>query len=234
MAAFLFWDMKQGEFSSDEYLSDGGVSELLLHPSEEWLRAAIDGSRLFHYDLESQSAAEIHLQGVEELTKHALAFSNDGQLLAIGGDEKLGIWDSSSWAPWEPQRLPAESVNDLLFEKDGAHLIVVADTSVSRWSLANNRLTFVREFKRHPARRLCRFVDGDISPDGTLLMTTDSCSQLRAWDLASDAEIFISGLDWSDDRNPGTAVVFSPDGLLPSEVKSGLLVIYADTLTVIE
>ena len=189
--------MKQGEFTYDEYLSDGGVSELLLHPSGEWLLAGIDGSRLFHYDLESQSPAEIHLQGVEELTIHALEFSNDGQLLAIGGDEKFGIWDSSSWAPWEPQRLPAESVNVLLFEQDGAHLIVVADTSVSRWSLANNRLTFVREFKRHPARRLCRFVDGDISPDGTLLMTTDSCSQLRAWDLASDAEIFISGLDWT-------------------------------------
>ena len=215
----LFWDIKQGEFIYDQHLSGGVVSELLLHPSDEWLVAVIDRSRLFQFDIKSQSAAEIHLQGTEELSIHALEFSSDGQLLAIGGDEKFGIWNSSSWAQWEPQRLPAESVNDLLFTKDGAHLIVLADSSVSRWSLADNRLTLVREFKRHPAKRLCQFVDGDISQDGSLLMTTDSCSQLRAWDLATDGEIFVPGLDRSDYRNPGTAVVFSPDGLLLSEVK---------------
>ena len=215
----LFWDIKQGEFIYDLHLSYGEVSELLLHPSDEWLFAVIDDSWLFQFDLESQSAAEIHLQGTEELKIDALAFSSDGQLLAIGGNETFRIWDWSSWVQWEPQRFSAESVNDLLFTKDGTHLIVVADTFVSRWSLANNHLTFVREFKRHPSKRICLFVDGDISPDGTLLMTTDSCSQLRAWDLTTDAEIFIPGLDRSDDRNPGTAVVFSPDGLLLSEVK---------------
>ena len=216
--SLLFWDIKQGEFIYDLYLGDGEVSELLLHPSDKWILAVIDGAKLFQFDIELQSATEFHLPGAEGLAIHDLAFSSDGQLLAIGGNEMFRLWETNSWAQWEPQRLSVESVNDLLFTKDDAHLIVVADTSLSRWSLANNHVTFVRELEHHPSKRLCQFVDGDISPDGTLLMTADSCSQLRAWDLTADAEIVIPGPDHSNDRNPGTSVVFSPDGLLLSDV----------------
>ena len=47
------------------FVSDGEVSELLLHPSNEWLLIAIDNAELFRFDLESQSVTEIQLRGTE-------------------------------------------------------------------------------------------------------------------------------------------------------------------------
>lgn len=210
--SLLFWDIKKEEILDEFHVSDGEVSELLLHPSNEWLLIAIDNAQLNQFDLESQSVAKIQLKGAEEIALHTLSFSNDGHLLAGGGQRTIRIWDTRSWKEWESQRLPAESVKDLLFTVDDSHLIVMADASVSRWSLADEQLTFVRELEAYPDKRPCHFSDGDISPDGSLLMTTDSCMQHRAWDLAADEEIYIPQLDFSNDRRPGIAVVFSPDG----------------------
>ena len=209
----LFWDFWQGEFLREISVSAGEISELLLHPSNEWLLVAIDNAQLFQFKLESQSLVEIQLQSAEEVTLNSLAFSGDGHLLAGGGHGTIRIWDTGSWEEWEPQRLPAKSVKDLLFTKDRSHLIVMTDASVSRWSLANERLTFVRELKALPDKRYCEVTDGDISPDGSLLMTTDDCSQTRAWNLTRDAEIYIRQLDLNpDDDFPGMAALFHPNG----------------------
>ena len=210
--SLLFWDIKQGELLHEFPVSDGEVSELLLHPSNQWLLVAIDDAKLFQFDLKSKSAAEIQLPGAEEIALHALSFSGDGQLLAGGGQGTIRIWDTRSWEEWKPQRLSAKSIADLQFTEADSHLIVMADASVSRWSLADDRLTFLRELESYPNKRPCHIRDGDISPDGTLLMTTDNCDQTRAWNLQVDREVFISQLDFSDDISSGNAVVFSPDG----------------------
>ncbi len=216
--SLLFWDIKQGELLHEYAVSDGEVSELLLHPSNQWLLVAIDDAKLFEFDLESKSAAEIQLPGAEEMTLHALSFSSDGHLLATGGNETIRIWDTGSWEAWRPQHLLTESVEDLIFTEDDSHLIVLADGSVGRWSLANQRLDFVRELVAHPDIRPCHIADGDISPDGTLLVATDTCGQVRAWDLAVDQEIYVPQLDTKNPHRPGTAVVFSPDGRFLAEV----------------
>lgn len=216
--SLLFWDINKEEILYEFPVSDGEVTELLLHPSNEWLLIAIDNAQLFQFDLESQTVAEIQSKGGEEITLHALSFSNDGHFLAVGGQGAIRIWDTRSWEEWEPQRLPSESIEDLLFTIDDSHLIVMADTTVSRWTLAEERLSFVRELKGHPDKRTCHFSDGDISPDGSLLMTIDSCMQLRAWDLTADEEIYIPQLNFSNDRRPGILVMFSPDGRYLAEV----------------
>ncbi len=209
--SLLFWDIKKEAILHQFPVSDGGVTELLLHPSSEWLLIAADNAQLFRFDLESQSVAEIQLPGAEDATFHTLSFSDGGHLLAGGGNETIRIWDTGSWKAWVPQHLPAESIKDLIFTEDDSQLIVLADASVGRWSLADERLSFMRELEGRPDKRPCDFSDGDINPEGSLLMTTDSCMQLRAWDLASDAEIYIPQLDFSNDERPGIAVVFSPD-----------------------
>ena len=214
----LFWDIKRSELDHEYAISDGAVSELLLHPSGQWLLVAIDDRRLYRFDLESHLAAEIHLQGADNLVLDALAFSTAGHLLANAGKDVIRIWDTGSWEVWEPQYLPSRAGKRVLFTDDDSHLMVVADAVVSRWSLANNRLTFVRELDAHPSKRPCPIADGDISPDGTLLMTIDACNQSRAWDLAADAEIYVPQLDFSEDNFPGTDVAFSPDGRFLAEV----------------
>ena len=219
--SLLFWDIKQEAILHEFPVSDGEFSELLLHPNNEWLLIAIDNAQLFQFDLETQSVIEIQVKGAEEIALHVLSFSNDGHLLAGGGQGLIRIWDTRSWDEWEPKHLPAESVGDVLFTIDDSHLIVVADASVSRWSLGDDRLIFLRELEAHPNKRPCHFTDGDISPQGRLLMTTDSCGQFRAWDLAADAEIYIPQLDFSDEGNPGIAAVFSPDGRFLAKVTDG-------------
>ena len=208
----LFWDLWQNEILREISVDDGEISELLLHPSNEWLLIAIDNAHLFQFDLASQSLVEIQLQGVEEASLEALAFSKDGHLLAGAGQGTLRIWDTGSWDEWKSQRLSAELIKEVLFTNDNSHLIVLADASVSRWSLANQHLTFERELEAHPDKRPCEFNYGDISPDGSLLMTADSCSQIRAWDLTRDAEIYIPHLTFSKDNFSGLAFLFNPDG----------------------
>lgn len=230
--SLLFWDIKQEEMLHEFPVSDGKVSELLLHPSKAWLLVGIDNAKLFQFDLESRSVAEIRLQGAEETALHALSFSSNGNLLAVGGNETIRIWETGSWETWGPQRLPSESVEDLIFTEDDSHLIVLTDASVSRWSLANEHLRFLRKLVARPGKRHCHIADGDISPDGSLLMTTDACGQSRAWDLAADQEIYVPQLDFSEDSRPGTAVVFSPDGRFLAEVANAhwvLLIVWEPT-----
>ena len=204
----MFWDFWHGELLHEFFVSDGEISELLLHPSNVWLLIAIDNTQHFQFNLESHSLVEIQLQGAGEEEWHTLAFSDDGHLLAGGGRGTIKIWDTGSWEEWEPQLLPANLIKGLQFTKDNSHLIVMADAAVSRWSLANQRLTFMRELEAHPDKRPCELSDGDISPDGSLLITTDSCSQIRAWDLTRDAEIYIPQVDYSYDELPGMAALF--------------------------
>ena len=191
-------------------VSNGEISEILTHPSDEWLLVVIDYSRVFRVDLESKSVTEIEFQAGEDQALKALAFSDDGLWLAAADNESIRIWNTASWAAWEPKDLSAKSVKKLLFTADDSQLIVLADASVSRWSLSSGRLNFVRELAAYPGKRPCRINDGDISPDGSLLMTADDCGQNRAWDLTVDQEVFIPQLDFAEWG--GTIRQFSSDG----------------------
>ena len=197
------------------HVSNGEISEILTHPSDEWLLVVIDYSKVFRVDLESKSVTEIEFQAGEDQALKALAFSDDGLWLAAADNESIQIWNTASWAAREPKALSAKSVKKLLFTADDSQLIVLADASVSRWSLSNGRLNFVRELAAYPGKRPCRIDDGDISPDGSLLMTADDCGQRRAWDLTVDQEMFIPQLDFTIPASvgrPGRALQFNPDG----------------------
>ena len=224
--SLLFWHIVEKRFVNVFSVSDGAVTELLLHPSGQWLLVAIDERALFRFDLESHLAAEIHLQGADDLVLDALAFSTAGHLLANAGKEAIRIWDTGTWEEWEPQYLSSRADKRVLFTDDDSHLMVLADAAVSRWTLANKQLTFVRELEAHRSKRLCPIADGDISPDGTLLMTIDACNLSRAWDLAADAEIYVPQLDFLDDIFHGAAVAFSPDGRFLAEVADGYWVLF--------
>lgn len=206
------WDMMQETFLYEVQIAEGLVSELLAHPNEEWLLVAIDNKRLFRFEFASQSASEIKLQTDGDPALDALAFSDDGRLLASGGNGVIQIWDTDSWEAVAEADLGAESPAELLFVADDSQLIALADAAVSRWSLSGKDLNLLRELEAHPDMRPCRITAGDISPDETLLMTIDSCVQRRAWDLTADTEIFVSRLVYSNDEFQGTISQFSPDG----------------------
>ena len=209
-----FWNLEQKEFLYELPVSDGWTSEILIHPSHEWLLVVIDFTKLFRVDLDSQAVAEIHLQANEVRDFDALAFSSDGRLLAAAGNGTLGIWQADTWEAWEPRPLSADSAEVLRFTDDDSRLLVISYASVNRWSLNDKRLEFVRKLESTGRRRNCFINDGDISPDESLLMTTDDCGQIRAWDLAADAEIYVPQLDFSEPFVQGEVIQFNPDGRL--------------------
>ena len=210
--SLMFWDLMQEKFLYELPVRDGEVSELLLHPSDEWPLVIIDQAWAFRLDLESRSVDEIHLQDRKDVVLGTLAFSSDGRKLAAAGNETIGIWDTDSWEVWSQGPLSADWVAELHFVDDDSQLIVLADTTVSRWSLANKKIKKIRKLASHPDKHQCRILGGDISPDGSLLMTTDDCDQLRAWDLRRDAEIFIPQLHYHSEHSVGVPTEFSPDG----------------------
>ena len=205
------WNLMQETFLYEVQIADGLVSELLAHPSEEWLLVAIDNERLFRFDLASRSVAEIDLHAGGDPALDALAFSNDGRLLASAGNGVIQIWETGSWAAAASADIGAVSLGAVHFVAGDSQLIVLADAIVSRWSLTGKDLTLLRRLKRHPDKRSCPITVGDISPDETLLMTVDSCVQRRAWDLIADREIYVP-LVYSNDAFQGTVSQFSPDG----------------------
>ena len=205
------WDLLQQTFLYEVQIAEGLVSELLAHPSEEWLLVAIDHERLYRFDLATRAVTKIELQTGGDRALDALAFSNDGRLLASGGSGVIQIWDTDSWAAVAAADIGAASLSVVHFVSGDTQLIILADAAVSRWSLTGNNLTLRRRLKRHPDRRQCRITVGDISPDGTLLMTMDSCVQKRVWDLTTDREINVLPV-FSYDAIQGTVSLFSPDG----------------------
>ena len=108
----MLWDLTQETLLYEVPVTEGEVTELLLHPSEEWLAVAIDDAKLFRFDLESLTATEIPLGNGKELPLHALAFSSDGRLFAAAGNGYVGIWDTDGWLAREPIASSRESAGN--------------------------------------------------------------------------------------------------------------------------
>lgn len=216
--SLFFWELRGiwerlGEtFLYEIPVSDGVISELLLHPSQEWLLVVLDSSRLFRFDLDSLRVSEIELGTGENRAFRAWAFSDDGLLLAAAGNGSVQVWETDAWEAWQPRPLSGESVGGLMFTDDDSQLIVLAETLIHRWSLSEKDLSFARVLTSHPSKRPCLLKAGDISPDGSLLMTIDNCYQTRAWDLEADEELFLPQLHFSEHHRVGQVSQFSPDG----------------------
>ena len=210
--SLLNWNL-DGEFLYELPVTDDPITEVLPHPSQSWLAVVGDSSELFRVDLESKSVNKIHLEGRDDQALEALAFSSDGRLIAAAGRRAIKVWTTESWEAWKPQHFSAASVHKLLFTDGDSKVIVLADASVSRWSLIDGRLNLTETLEPHPSKHACHLTDGDISLDGTLLMTVDDCYQVRAWDLEMKGEVFIPQLELGLSKNyVGSVMRFSPDG----------------------
>ena len=193
-------------------VSNGEVTELLTHPSGESVLAVVDKERLYHVDLKHWSVAEINLSGGEGHVVDVLALSSDGKLLATAGDGILRVWDTDSREAWEPRATHDDTVGILRFTADDTRLLISSGATVSRWALIDGSLVYDQRMESYAGRRQCIITVGDVSNDGSLLMTGDDCGQYRAWDLAAGAEIYIPQLHDSHGRHPINVLEFSPDG----------------------
>lgn len=208
----MLWDLWREEFLYELAIGEGEISELLAHPSGDWLLAVVDHSKLYRFDLASQILQEVSLPGSSRSTLSAIAFSDNGDLLAVAGKDFVEIWDTESWQALASSELHFKPATKLLFAEDASQLIKLSGATVSRWSLSDNALNYERQLEPVVGKRECAINDGEISLDGTLLLTIDECSQFRAWDLAADAEINLPHFGSADENYQGRELEFSPDG----------------------
>lgn len=208
----LFWDLWREQFLYEVPVSEGEISEVLLHPSGDWALVVIDHAKLYRFDVKSKAVAEISLKGEVLPALENVTFSSNGLLLAVADDKYIAIWDTVSWQVWGAASFTDGLIARVLFADDDTHLIVLVAATVSRWSLQAKSLHHVRKLTPYAGKRECHIRDGDISLDGSLLMTIDDCHQNRAWDLTRDEELLVPWLDFSDDDFPALAMAFSPDG----------------------
>ena len=107
--SILFWDLTKESLLYELKVHEGEVSEILLHPSEDWLVVVINKARLFRYELKTRSVVEIHLQESEDVTIQALAFSSEGRLLAVAGAGFISIWDTMNGLRIKKQSFPVNA-----------------------------------------------------------------------------------------------------------------------------
>ena len=140
------------------------------------------------------------------LAARSLAFSPDGRLLAVGGEDHLiTIRDVDGRRPWttEPFRGHSASIWSMAFSPDGRLLAAASlDNTVSIWDVASGRLTMTLKGHGGPVRAVA------FSPDGQSVASGGGDAMVLLWRVAGgDSDAPLAG-----HADGVAAVAFSPDG----------------------
>ncbi len=228
LGSLLLWDLWQEKYLDEVPVSSGEITGIESHPEGEWLIAVVDKAKLFQVHLEQRDVSAIQLSQGSYSKMQALAFSSDGELLAVAADANVAIWDVDTWNRWDSHALSAEHVAGLLFLDDDSQLLALTDESVTRWALVDRTLDLLDEMTPDNSESACHITDGDINIDDSLLVTIDECQQIRAWDLNAGTEIALSHWFHSDRIMPWAAIQFSANGRYLAQASSAWALWYVD------
>jgi WD40 repeat protein len=153
--------------------------------------------------------------------------SPDGQLLALGVEEAIHLWDLREGRELARMGRHANGVQDLAFAPDGRTLAAACFEGIRFWDVARRReVGFLRGFQ-NTAFALA------YSPDGKLLAAGGMNSPLKIWEVANSK--LLAELEVLVDERPHpttlstpqyahvASVAFSPDGRMVAAGSRGLV-----------
>jgi WD40 repeat protein len=183
------------------------VFSLWVHPNGNILAScSLDGTVIF-WDLQTHQPIGEPLQ-VNDGGVRAVAFSPDGNLLAVGADH-LTLWDvrdvNTPQHLGEPISAGESGVTTLAYAPDGTMVAAgLFDGTVRLWNITDpNAPQAVFTLSEHKDR----IIEIAISADGTMLASASQDSSVRLWNLADGTQI--RALENQNGRM--VTVSFSPD-----------------------
>jgi uncharacterized protein YjbI with pentapeptide repeats len=181
---------------------DLGVKDVAFSPDGSRLATASSDGTARLWEL-ATGREDFHIAQDADVECWAVAFSSNGDLLAVGTYASAQVWDLATHQK-VVEFTHAGFVNAVDFSPDGTLLATVGMDKYARvWELATGR-----ETARFRHRGFGNWLeDVAFSPDGMRLATGDH-KRARVWDLATGAKIIQLGGEQVD------AVAFSRDGAL--------------------
>jgi WD40 repeat protein/serine/threonine protein kinase len=167
------------------------------------------------WDMQSPSGDTLTERRSVSLTRRvtSIAFSPDGQLLAIGQDNGIALYNPASGQEVHPFKQTPAPVPGLAFSPDSRHLISAgaSDRAVKVWDVDAEKFRF--EIRHNPNPNSCVAVSRDgrrIAAPGPGRAAADHT--VRVWDVDWKAKRYTESCTLKGHRGYVWKVAFSPDG----------------------
>jgi WD40 repeat protein len=174
-----------------------------------WIAAGAKNSTARADSALALTVPRIEPKGKPRRPIHALAYSPDGQFLAVARYRSVSILSASTRAPVQKLTELAGSVNAVGFSADGSVLFAAAGEAglfgeLTLWSTAD----WTRQLTLRGHRDA--LLSAAISPDGKLAATGSYDQSIRLWDTSTGKELRVL----NGHNGPVFDVAFDPSGRL--------------------
>jgi WD40 repeat protein len=180
-------------------------SEILtfaVSPTGEWLATTVADGSILVWNV--ASGTKHYIVKCVEISSEALAFSPDGNTLAVGdANGRIRFLENPNGKEVTPPVQDRESIEGMTFSNDGTYLIVVLDKGFSLWTWPElRRKAFI------PATGVSSMA---VSYDSKKIAYGIERGTVVLWDVekgTASRSLTLGHRDWSN------ALAFSPDGRL--------------------
>lgn len=211
----LFWDIKD-ERVIHQSQGYGDFSQLIYHP--DGMRVIVLESQQYItvYSLETARRQVISQSNLFTAVNN-ITLSPDGEWLAVATEQGVALYAVNDWllTAWKGTDEP---VSTILFSPNDPQSLYVLGSEIQVWSWDHSSgdiqiLSTFTSIPPAPEEDNYKLTTGAISPDSTVLVTSDSRNCMRFWNLIQTLEVHIPIMDTETcGMHRIHEIAFSPDG----------------------